>query len=68
MSPLRHEAALELHRYEVQQAEHKHKVLQQEAIEQHREHTQLLQALEEKVENLTTANESLQEALYAKGR
>jgi len=62
----KHDAAIALHKHEVSVAEQKHEVLQAEAVAHHREHTQMLQALEEKVESLSTENEQLRAAMESR--
>ena len=62
----KHDAAIALHKHEVSVAEQKHEVLQAEAVAHHREHTQMLQALEEKVDFLTTENEQLRNAIESR--
>ena len=58
-----HDRDISLHRAEASAAEHKHAVLQAEAVAQHREQMQIIIALEEKVELLAKENAHLRNAI-----
>ena len=61
----RHDRDISLHRDEASAAQHAMDVLQGEAVAQHREHTQMIIALESKVELLSKEKEHLRNALAA---
>ena len=61
----RHDSEISLYQDETAAAELKLEVLQGEAVAQHREHTQLIIALEERAERLAKENEQLRSALAA---
>ena len=61
----KHERDLSLHRDEASATQHAMEVLQSEAVAQHRELTQMIVALESKVELLSRENEHLRNAIAA---
>ena len=60
-----HDRDISLHRDEASATQHAMEVLQGEAVAQHREHTQMIVALESKVELLSKENEHLRNAIAA---
>ena len=60
-----HDRDISLHRDEASATQHAMEVLQGEAVAQHREHTQMIIALENKVELLAKENEHLRNAIAA---
>ena len=61
----KHERDISLHRDEASATQHAMEVLQSEAVAQHREHTQMIVALENKVDLLSKENEHLRNAIAA---